>query len=136
MSGVYSDLTYMICQHKDLDKEWTKYRRVRVFNGNAWRAALTQKEEDILLRIWRKKRLNEWTLTFREVSTWVELAGKIIEYRKNVQRENARLRKYRSRERLKAAARQGNQQAKMKIEATRKWNKENMSNKRRKKRKD
>ena len=136
MSGVYSDLPYMICQHKDLDKEWTKYRRVRVFNGDAWRAALTQKEEDILLRIWRKKRLNEWTLTFREVSTWVELAGKIIEYRKNVQRENARLRKYRSRERLKAAARQGNQQAKMKIEATRKWNKENMSNKRRKKRKD
>ena len=79
MSGVYSDLPYMICQHKDLDKEWTKYNRVRVFNGDAWRAALTQKEEDILLRIWRKKRLNEWPLTFREVSTWVELAGKINE---------------------------------------------------------
>ena len=133
MSGVYSDLPYMICQHKDLDKEWTKYRRVRVFNGDAWRAALTQKEEDILLRIWRKKRLNEWTLTFREVSTWVELAGKIIEYRKNVQRENARLRKYRSRERLKAAARKGDKVAKERIKAIKKSNSDNMSNMRRKK---
>ena len=136
MSGVYSDLPYMICQHKHLDEQWARYRTVRVFNGDAWRAAITQKEEDVLLQIWRKKKLNPWTLTFREVSTWVELAGKITEYRKRVQRENARLGKYKSRERLKAAARQGNQKAKMKIEATKKSNKENMSNKRRKKRKD
>ena len=93
MSGVYSDEFYQILQHPDLDKEWKRYRTIRVFTGDAWREAITKKEEDILIQIWRKKRLKPWMLTFREVAIWVELAGKIERYRKRVQRENARLRK-------------------------------------------
>ena len=136
MVGVNSVLSYQKGEHEDLDGKWEKYRRTHIFKGEAWSYALTDQESDIVTEIWRVKKLTPWKLTFRQVSTWVKLSERVVEYRKRVQRENARLRNYKLREKFRAAAKQGDKSAKERIEAIKKANRENMAKKRRRKRKD
>ena len=129
-------LSYQEGIHEDLDNKWQQYRRVQVFKGQGLSKALTTKEQETLLKIWRIKKLRPWKLTFREVSTWVKLSERVIDYRKRAQRENARLRNNEFRERLKAAARKGDKVAKERIKAIKKSNRDNMSNMRRKKKEE
>ena len=107
MSGRRSNLRYSEGKYKDLDEKWKKFKTKRIFTGDAWSEALTEEEFENLAKIWRKKRCKPWKLTFREVSIYVEQSKRIFDYRKRVQRERARLRKHRSREKIRAAAKQG-----------------------------
>ena len=79
------------------------------------------------------KRLKPNSLTFREVSTYVKLTEKISDYRYRVQLENTRLRMDRSRKKLKEAAERGDPSAVKRFEAIKKSNRENMSQKRNRK---
>ena len=109
---------------------------MRTFSGEAWSQSLTQKEIDILAEIWRKKTYTPWKLTFREVSTYVELCERIADYRVRAKRENARLRKHRSQEKMKAAAKQGVSSAIKRIKAIKTYNRNYMSKIRKEKRND
>ena len=51
-----SDLYYRKGKQEDLDKKWGKYKMMRIFTGDAWDKALTVRETEILVKIWRKKR--------------------------------------------------------------------------------
>ena len=115
MVRLYSLLSYQKGEHEDLDKKWEQFRTIHVFKGLGFSEALITKEQDTLLKIWRIKKLRPWKLTFGEVSTWVKLSERIVDYRKRVQRGKARLRNSRARKKLKAAARQGDEAAKEKI---------------------
>ena len=136
MVRLYSLLTYQKGEHEDLDKKWEQFRTIHVFKGLGFSEALIREEQDTLLKIWRIKKLRPWKLTFGDVSTWVKLSERIVDYRKRVQRGNARLRNSRARKKLKAAARQGDDAAKEKIESIKKSKREYMSKVRSKKRKD
>ena len=56
MNTSLSDLRYRKGKHEDLDKKWGKYKMMRIFTGDAWDKALTERETEILAKIWRKKR--------------------------------------------------------------------------------
>ena len=109
MSGLPSFMPYKKGVSEDLDKKWGKYRRMLIWAGDAWREALSKKEEDDLLEIQKIKRLKPRALTFGEVAAYVELAEKIYDYRYRVKVERGRLRKAKSRKKVKAAAKQADQ---------------------------
>ena len=116
-----------------LDKKQEKYKNKQIFVGDAWSEALTDKEVDNLADIQKKKRIKPRKLTFAEVSTYVELSEKIIDYRKRVKREAARFRKMRSRDKLTKAAKAGNRNAIKRIKAIKKTNIERIYKKRKNK---
>ena len=116
-----------------LDKKWENYKNKQIFVGDAWSEALTKQEVDNLAKIQRKKRIKPGKLTFGEVSTYVELSEKIIDYRKRVQREVARFRKMRSRDKLTKAAKAGNPEAIKRIKDIKKSNIERIYKKRKNK---
>ena len=109
---------------------------MRTFTGDAWDKALTESETEILAEIWKKKRFNPWKMTFREVSTYVELSEKIDDTRKRAKRERARFRKHRSREKMRAAAKQKDSSAVERIEAIKTYNREYISKIRKEKKSD
>ena len=135
MSGLRSNLPYREGKYKDLDEKWKKFKTKRIFGGDAWREELTEKEIENLVEIWRKKRYTPSKLTFREVSIYVEKWKRIFDYRKRVQRELARLRKHRSREKIRAAAKQGVSAAIKHIESVKKSNRDHIAKLRKEKRK-
>ena len=116
-----------------LDKKWENYKKKRIFVGDAWNKALKKQEIDSLGDIWKAERVKPWKLTFGEVSTYVELSEKIIEYRRNVKREAARIRKMRSRDKMIALAKEGDKKAMKQIEAIKKSNIEGIYKKRKNK---
>ena len=127
MSRLRSNLRYVKGVYHHLDKKWSKYKKLRVFSGDAWSEALTEEESDNLADMWRKKRHKPWKLTFREVSTYVELTERIVDYRKRAKREKERLRKHRSIQKIKAAAEQGVSSAITRIKTLKKYNRDYMA---------
>ena len=127
MSRLRLDLRYVKGVDDDLDKKWNKYKTTRVFNRDSWSEALTEEEIDHLADIWRKKRLKPWKLTFREVSTYVELSERVVDYRKRAKRGCARPRKHQSIQKMKAAAKQGDLSAITRIETIKKYNRDYMA---------
>ena len=121
---------------EDLDIKWGKYKIMRIFTGDAWDKALTEREAEILAKIWRKKRASPWKLTFREVWTYVKHSERIDDTRKRAKRETARYRKHRSREKIKAAAKLKDSSAIKRIEDIKKYNREYISKIRKEKKGD
>ena len=107
---------------------------MQVFTGVAWDKALNQGEVDNLYEIYKKKRLKPKQLTFGEVSTYVKLTEKISDYRYRVQLEKTRLRMHRSRKKLREEAERGDPSAVKRYEEIKKSNKDNMFQKRNRKR--
>ena len=134
MSELPLFLTYKKGDFEDLDKKWEKYRKMQIFTGHAYRKALTKREVDDLVEVWKTKRLKPKTMTFREISTYVKLAEKISDYRYRVKVERTRLRVARSRDKLIDAVRKGDSSAIKRYDAIKKCNSDNMSQKRKAKR--
>ena len=51
MSRLPLFLPYKVGDFESFDKKWEKYRRMRIFTGNAYKEALNQKEIDNLIEI-------------------------------------------------------------------------------------
>ena len=79
-----------------------------------------QRRGDSLIYLWIKDQRTPWRLTVQDVSILVELSARISLYRINLKRENARLRKERSREKMRNAARAGDPEACRKIKKIKK----------------
>ena len=69
------------------------------------------------------------------MSIFVEQSERIFDYRKRIKREQARLRMYRSREKVRAAAKQGDSNAIKHIESVKKFNRDYIAKLRKEKRK-
>ena len=54
---------------RNLDEKLRKYRKARIWSGQALNYALTEKEVDLLAELWRKERHTLWKMTIHEVST-------------------------------------------------------------------
>ena len=122
-----SSFPYKEGKYEHLDTKWKAYKTKRIFSGDGWSEALTKEESENLGKIWRKIRVAPWKLKFCEVAIYVELSEKIADYRKRAKREKARFRKYQSRKKIRAAAKQGVPSAIKRFEAEKKSNREYIS---------
>ena len=52
-----------------LDEKMCEYGKTRMWQGRAVNDALTEKEVDVMAKLWWKQREASWKMTFHEVST-------------------------------------------------------------------
>ena len=107
-------------ENKGLDLRYSQYKKVNLFAGRAYDEALSPGEANTLIELWNKEQKLPWTLTVKDVTKLAEFTEKILFWRKSDRRENARLRMERVREKLKEAAKNGDENALRKVKRKRK----------------
>ena len=107
-------------ENKGLDLRYSQYKKVNLFAGRAYDEALSPEEANTLIELWNKEQKLPWTLTVKDVTKLAEFTEKILFWRKSDKRENARLRMERVREKLKEAAKNGDENALRKVKRKRK----------------
>ena len=107
-------------ENKELDLRYSQYKKVNLFAGRAYDGALSPGEANTLIELWNKEQKLPWTLTIKDVTKLAEFTEKILFWRRSDRRENARLRMERVREKLKEAAKNGDENALRKVKRKRK----------------
>ena len=74
-------------ENPDLDKKYAQYKKLNIFAGLAVDNALSDKEGDILVKLWCKERLNPQKLYVHEVVALVKFSKMILQWRRNKRRE-------------------------------------------------
>ena len=116
MLGSRKILLYRKGQDITLDKEFSKYKRMRLWSGSALDEELTEDEAKTLVRLWKKEKITPRKLSVEDVKALVGFACRIRGYRTRVKKEMSRRRKERARAKLRKAAWSGDAEAKKKIE--------------------
>ena len=93
MAGSDENIKYRKGDNPELDKKFELYKKSNLFAGNAAVEALSDKEADTLIELWRKARYVPRKLTVHEVSSLVKFSEILFEWRRNKRREQTRLRK-------------------------------------------
>ena len=120
MAGSDENIKYRKGDNPELDKKLELYKKSNLFAGNAAVEALSDKEADTLVELWRKARYVPRKLTVHEVSSLVKFSEILFEWRRNKRREQTRLRKEQARRKLREAAKKGNREAVLKLESIKK----------------
>ena len=120
MAGLEKKTRYRKGDNLELDRKFALSKKVNLFADKAYDNALSEKEAEALIKIWSKARSVPWNLTVEDVSTLVELYERIMEWRRLRRRSLGRVRKERARKKLRAAAKEGNAEALMKVESIKK----------------
>ena len=107
-------------ENRELDLRYSQYKKVNLFAGRAYDEALFPGEANTLIELWNKEQKLPWTLTIKDVTKLAEFTEKILFWRRSDRRENARLRMERVREKLKEAAKNGDENALRKVKRKRK----------------
>ena len=107
-------------ENKELDLRYSQYKKVNLFAGRAYDGALSPGEASTLIELWNKEQKFPWTLTVKDVTKLAEFTEKILLWRRSDRRENARLRMEHAREKLKEAAKNGDENALRKVKRKRK----------------
>ena len=107
-------------ENKGLDLRYSLCKKVNLFAGRPYDEALSPGEANTLIELWNKEQKLPWTLTVKDVTKLAEFTEKILFWRKSDRRENARLRMERVREKLKEAAKNGDENALRKVKRKRK----------------
>ena len=55
-------------EKKQLDLRYSKYKKVNLFAGRAYHAALSQEEANTLIKLWNKERKTPWSLKVDDVT--------------------------------------------------------------------
>ena len=111
---------YIKGRDRKLDKKYSEYKKLCLWSGPGLSSAMREEEVNSLVDLWKKDLRTPWKLTVHDVCTLVDLSERISLFRMNMKREKARLRKERSRAKMRNAAREGNQKAVIKIEQIKK----------------
>ena len=101
--------------NRKLDLKFAQYKKVNLFAGRGIDEALSDKEGNTLINLWRKERMVPRKLRFRDVSTLVEFMERILDWRSRVRREKIRIRVERSRKKLLEASKNGDKEARRKV---------------------
>ena len=123
-------------KNKQLDLRYSQYKKVNLFAGREYDEALSPGEAKILIELWNKEQKLPWTLTVKDVTKLAEFTEKILFWRKSDRSENARLRMERVREKLKEAAKNGDENALRKVKRKRKADAVRSAGNRKRKRKE
>jgi len=125
MSVLRSSDIYKKGINRDFDKKLSEYRNLRIWAGEAWKFALSEQESDIMVELWEKERETPWLTTVKEISTLMVFAARIKTWRKKVRREQSRVSMLKSREKMLAAAKNGDVRAKRKLQAMKNYERRN-----------
>ena len=120
MPGPSKTTRYRVGDNPELDEKFKLYKKVNLFVGDAYHDELSKEEANTLIKLWGKARSFPRRLKVQEVLTLVEFYERIIARRKRRRRELARLRKEKSRRKLRDAAKEGNVEALLKVGAIKK----------------
>ena len=107
-------------ENPQLDKDYTRCKRMRLWRGDALNEVLTGAEVKVMLKLWHKEKLGFRKLTTEDVSRLVEFAERIRTYRAAAEREKCRQRMERARKKLRDAAEGGDTVAILKIKKIKK----------------
>ena len=102
-------------ENPQLDKDYTRCKRMRLWRGDALNEVLTEAEVKVMVKLWHKEILGFRKLTTEDVSRLVEFAERIRTYRAAAEREKCRQRMERARKKLREAAEGGDTVAILKI---------------------
>ena len=99
MSSSEKRVRYQKGVNLELDKKFQEYKKKRLFQGySIYIYALSQKEVDLMIKVWKRERTKPNRLSFDDVSKLVEFTARIEECRNCQKREKTRQRVERSRE--------------------------------------
>ena len=107
-------------ENKQLDMRYSKYKKVNLFAGRAYHAALSPEEANTLIKLWKKELKTPWTLKVHDVTKLAEFTEKILVWRRGDRKERARMRMEKAREKLKKAAKNGDVHAIGKVKTKKK----------------
>ena len=124
MSGSADTDLYVQGRDSKLDRNFSTYKKLSLWSGDGISCALSEEDANSLIDLWKKEQRTRWLLTVRDVSTLVELSARISSFRMNMKKEKARLRKERSRKKLRNAAKEGDINACRKTEEIKKGDRE------------
>jgi len=116
LAGSQTKLLYSKGDDTNLDKGFSRYQRMRLWSAGAVDDALTEEEANTLVKLWKKERITPRKLTVEDVKKLVDFSCQIESYRRRVKREQARRRQERARAVLRKAAKNGDAEAKRKIQ--------------------
>ena len=102
---------YVQGRDRKLDKKYSEYKKLCLWSGTGLSCALREEDMNSLVDLWKKDLRTPWKLTVHDVCTLVDLSERISLFRMNMKREKARLRKERSRAKMRNAAKEGNPKA-------------------------
>ena len=123
MSEIAGTDLYVKGRDCKLDKKYSGYKKLSLWSGPGVSCALSEDEANSLIDLWKKDPSTPWKLTFQDVWTLMELTSRSSN-RINMKRQKARVRKERSREKFRNAAREGDAKARVKINQIKKGDKE------------
>ena len=69
MSKLDAGAPYKQGQDRELDSKLFRYRKLRIWSGDAYVEALTEKEVDNMVELWRKDFKTPWKLLRSDVLT-------------------------------------------------------------------
>ena len=98
MSSSEKRVRYQKGVNLELDEKFQEYKKKRLFQGYSYMYALSQKEVDLMIKLWKRERTKPNRLSFNDVSKLVEFTARIEECRNCQKREKTRQRVERSRE--------------------------------------
>ena len=107
-------------ENKQLDLRYSKYKKVNLFAGRAYHAALSQEEAITLIKLWNKERKTPWSLKVDDVTKLAQFTEKILVWRRSDRKERARIRMEKSRKKLNEAAKNGDVNAIRKVKRKKK----------------
>ena len=105
MMNASNETIYRKGEDANLDKAYSRYKRMRPWSGGAVNVALTQQEANTLLKLWKKEKFKPRMLPVEDVQNLMNFASHIRFYRGRVKTEQARRRKERSTAKLRKVAR-------------------------------
>ena len=107
-------------ENKQLDLRYSKYKKVNLFAGRAYHAALSQEEANTLIKLWNKEQKTPWSLKVDDVTKLAQFTEKILVWRRSDRKERARIRMEKSRQKLNEAAKNGDVNAIRKVKSKKK----------------
>ena len=107
-------------KNKQLDLRYSQYKKVNLYAGRAYHAALSPEEANTLIKLWNKERKTPWSLKVHDVTKLAEFTEKILVWRRADRKEKARMRDETARAKLKEAAKKGDVKAIGKIKRKKK----------------
>ena len=107
-------------ENKQLDLRYSKYKKVNLFAGRAYHAALSQEEANTLIKLWNKEQKTPWSLKVDDVTKLAQFTEKILVWRRSDRKERARIRMEKSRQKLNEAAKNGDVNAIRKVKRKKK----------------
>ena len=120
MSGLNEQNIYKTGENLALDRELGRYRKLRIWRGDAINQVFNDEEFQVFGKLWRKERHAIQKLTVNEVSMLIGFADRIRAWRAYAKREAGRIRKDRLRKKLRKRAQDGDTVALSKIRRVKK----------------